>query len=121
MGMGGLGERKKGDIGASTEELVINKPARNQFLTHTPEGSAGLSCLACSDRSFCISPLLLRLSMSPSSPTCARPASLLLPPGRRAVADSDTPLSAGGCSLSCAREAPPLLHLWHIAGTCDLT
>ena len=48
---GDWGRERGWDIGASTEELAINKPARNQFLTHTPEGSAGLSCLACSDRS----------------------------------------------------------------------
>ena len=42
---------KEGDIGASTGVLVINKPARIRFPTHTPEGSAEVSCLACSDRS----------------------------------------------------------------------
>ena len=44
---GGLGERKR-EIDRSTRD---RKPARNSVLTHTPEGSAGLSCLACSDRS----------------------------------------------------------------------
>ena len=40
-----------------------------------------VSCLACSARSCCISPLHARqCAMSPPSPTCARPASLLLPP-----------------------------------------
>ena len=43
---GGLGERKR-EIDRSTRD---RKPARNSVLTHTPEGSAGLSCLACSDR-----------------------------------------------------------------------
>ena len=68
--------------------------------THTPRGSAVFSSHADPRRACCILPLLLRLSMSPPSPTCARPASLLLPP----AAPRRRRHASYCCSLSCAKH-----------------
>ena len=108
-------ERERGDRGresgrCSTEVLVVRDIARAQLGSgaHSPEGSTGPSCLAGSARcSCCILPVVLQPPSSPaavddhcstpSSPSSARPASLLPPPApspSRLTHPTDTPLSA---------------------------
>ena len=106
--VGGLGERKRGDIGASTEELVVSRPARIRVQIHTPKGGIEQPCIADPRRASC--PAICRYVCRCIMPRCCC---------RPGAAPSPTRLSL---LLSLLRKAPPLLHLWHIiwhiAGTC---
>ena len=73
---GGLGR----ESGRSTEVLVVSRPARIRVQIHTPKGSIEPPCIADPRRARCCAASTPSQPMSPPSPACARPASLLLLP-----------------------------------------
>ena len=104
---GGLGERKR-EIDRSTRD---RKPARNSVLTHTPEGSAGLSFASRAPTGPCAA--IDAPCSTPSSPSSARPASLLPPPApspSRLTHPTDTPLSAAPATHLPLAGAPSTPH-----------
>ena len=101
------GEKEGEHIGASTEELVVRRPARNQVQTHAPRRAVPDPHASRAPPGRLPSCRFIRRRLSLRDRCCA---------AARGAARRRRHASLC-CSLSCAK-ALPLLHLWHIAGTC---